>query len=292
MTILSLNKTREFANRLQGFFDGHFYKCPFFSVIGHAIERQQIPGKEESMEKQINPKRYSVIREKNPREIVMLRGSGCKWKRCRFCDYHLDSSSDEQENYELNKKELMKITGVYGKLEIINSGSFCDLNEQTIRKIIEVCKEKEIAEVHFECHWIHRKEVEAFRRRFQKEGIVLKLKIGVETFDHYMRQDILCKGMAEDDPAVIASYFDEACFLFGLPGQTKESMQQDIEIGLAHFERICLNIMVENSTDIKPDPGVIRVFEKELFPVYKDNPRVDILLDNTDFGVGGEQDDE
>ena len=34
--------------------------------------------------------RYSVITEKNPREIVLLRGAGCAWRRCRFCDYHLD----------------------------------------------------------------------------------------------------------------------------------------------------------------------------------------------------------
>ena len=34
-----------------------------------------------------NPVRYSVIKEKNPREIVMLVGDGCKWRKCRFCDY-------------------------------------------------------------------------------------------------------------------------------------------------------------------------------------------------------------
>ena len=37
--------------------------------------------------------RYSVITEKNPREIVLLRGSGCVWKKCAFCDYHLDAST-------------------------------------------------------------------------------------------------------------------------------------------------------------------------------------------------------
>lgn len=107
-----------------------------------------------------------------------------------------------------------------------------------------------------------------------------------------MRQEVLLKGMAEDDPAVIAGYFDEACFLFGLTGQTAESMHRDIETGLAHFERICLNIMVENSTDVKPDPSVIRIFAEELYPLYRDNSRVDILFDNTDFGVGGVTDAE
>ena len=55
--------------------------------------------------------RYSVIREKNPREILLLRGSGCKWRRCTFCDYHLDFSRDEDANFLLNQKELTKVTG-------------------------------------------------------------------------------------------------------------------------------------------------------------------------------------
>ena len=38
--------------------------------------------------------RYAVIEDKNPREIVLLRGLGCQWLRCAFCDYHTDGSSD------------------------------------------------------------------------------------------------------------------------------------------------------------------------------------------------------
>ena len=63
-------------------------------------------------------------------------------------------------------------------------------------------------------------------------------------------------------------------------------MTEDIETGLKLFERICINIMVENSTEIHPDNNVIEMFMKNLYPKYIDNPRVDILLHNTDFGVG------
>ena len=85
--------------------------------------------------KDFNPNRYAVITEKNPREIVMLRGHGCSWRRCRFCDYHLDSSTDETANFTLNREQLLKVTGVHGKLEVINSGSFVDLDEQTLNLI-------------------------------------------------------------------------------------------------------------------------------------------------------------
>ena len=70
-----------------------------------------------------NPIRYSVIEDKNPREIVMLVGDGCKWRKCRFCDYHLDSSKDIEANFQLNKQVLSNVTGKFAELEVINSGS-------------------------------------------------------------------------------------------------------------------------------------------------------------------------
>lgn len=230
--------------------------------------------------------RYSEITEKNPREIVLLRGSGCKWRRCTFCDYHLDFSLDEESNYELNKIELAKVTGKYQKLEVINSGSFVDLDEKTFALILDTCVKKEIKEIHFECHWMHKDHVSVLRDRFSQLGIATKIKIGVETFDYDYRENILHKGIDEKESAVIAENFDEVCLLFGLDGQNTDSMKNDIETGLNFFERVCVNIMVENSTKIKPNNDVIRTFMQELYPFYKDNERVDILIENTDFGVG------
>ena len=237
--------------------------------------------------KDFNPNRYAVITEKNPREIVMLRGHGCSWRRCRFCDYHLDSSTDETANFTLNREQLLKVTGVHGKLEVINSGSFVDLDEQTLNLIGEVSQKKRISQVHFECHWRHRESIKDFRKRFADLGIELKIKTGVETFDSLFRESYLDKGFDVDNPEEIAKYFDEVCLLMGIPGQTVDHMEQDIQIGLAHFERICINIMQENRKPIKPEPKVIAAFAKELYPKYIENCRVDILMENTAFGVGG-----
>ncbi len=235
--------------------------------------------------------RYSEIKEKNKREIVLLRGSGCKWRRCRFCDYHLDYSTDMIDNEALNGRELQKVTGKYGVLEVVNSGSFVDLPMKTMEAIEKVCLTKGIKQLHFECHWKDRGAIKALEHHFEKVGIAVKLKIGVETFDELFRESYLDKGMEGVGPKEIADYYDECCLLQGIPGQTAESMKKDIEIGLKYFERVCINIMVENSKKIKPDPNVIRIFERELYPIYKENERVDVLLENTDFGVGGERDE-
>ena len=230
--------------------------------------------------------RYSVITDKNPREIVLLRGSGCRYKKCRFCDYHLDFSRNEKENFELNKGILSKVTGIYQSLEVINSGSFPELDIETMKEIENVCVRKGITQLRFEVHWMYHKHVKKWKEHFKEKGITLKIKMGVETFDEAFRKDVFEKGMEHVSPEEIASVADEVCLLFGVTGQTLESMTEDIETGLKLFERICINIMVENSTEIHPDNNVIEMFMKNLYPKYIDNPRVDILLHNTDFGVG------
>ncbi|MCH5201935.1 MAG: radical SAM protein [Oscillospiraceae bacterium] len=235
--------------------------------------------------------RYSLIKSKNPREIVLLRGSGCKWKKCTFCDYHLDCSKNENENYEINKKALEKVRGIYGRLEVVNSGSFCDLDSKTIALIIKICKDNNISIVHFETHYIHRKEVNSLKELFNRENITVKIKTGVETFDVHYREKIMKKGFGYALPREISDYADEVCLLFGLGGQTEKSMINDIETGLKHFERVCINIMNENSTDVKPDNDVIELFKEKIAPKYIDNHRVDILINNTDFGVGAPDED-
>jgi hypothetical protein len=228
--------------------------------------------------------RYGVITQKRPREIVLLRGSGCVWRKCTFCDYHLDKCSDESQNFNLNKEVLANVTGRFGDLEVINSGSVFELDAQTLELIAHICKEHGITTLHFESHWIFRNRIVALREKFK--GVDLKLKLGLETFDYDLREGVLKKGIAEPDPVKIAQGFDEANFLIGIEGQSIESIRTDIECGLEYFERICLNVMCENSTSVHPDERLIERFKTEILPHYAGDARVDILIENTDFGVG------
>ena len=229
-------------------------------------------------------KRYSVIEEKAKREIVLLRGSGCVYKKCTFCDYHLDSSKDEVANFALNKEALDQVSGIYGNLEVINSGSVFELDKNTLDYIKKICNQKNIKTLHFEAHWLYRNRIPALREQFKDFDV--KMKLGLETFDYHLREDILCKGIAERDPSAIAEGFDEVNLLFGLGGQDAKSMERDIDLALENFERVCVNIMCDNTTAVKPDKNVICEFMQYIYPKYIDDPRVDILVNNTDFGVG------
>ncbi|MBP0979073.1 MAG: radical SAM protein [Oscillospiraceae bacterium] len=230
--------------------------------------------------------RYSVINNKNPREIILLKGTGCFWKKCIFCDYYLDSDKDIDKNFEFNNKIIQQVTGIYNKLEVINSGSFLELDKKTLGQLLKTCQEKNINILHLESHWFYRDKLNSWKEIFKKIGTDLKIKIGVETFDYDFRENFLKKGIQEKSPKKISEKFDECCLLFGLPGQTKKSMIDDINLGLKYFERVCINIFVENKTKIKPDKSVVLDFINNIMPIYINNNRIDILLNNTDFGVG------
>ena len=228
--------------------------------------------------------RYSKILSKRKREILLLRGKGCVYKKCPFCDYHLDSCPDENANYTLNQEVLRQVTGEFGDLEVINSGSVFELDSLTLDLIRTVCREKQISTIHFESHYLYRDRIPALRQEFSP--FRLKMKLGLETFDWDFRENVLKKGIPEQDAALISRHFDEANLLFGIKGQTRESMERDIALGLSHFERLCVNIMCRNTTSVRPDDQVISQFLEHIYPKYKDDERIDILIQNTDFGVG------
>ena len=118
--------------------------------------------------------RYGLITEKDPREIVLLRGRGCFYKKCAFCDYHLDASPDDEANQRLNKSVLDQVTGQYHNLEVINSGSFHELGQQTLALIKQTAEEKQINILHFEAHYLVRNKIQSLRDFFHP--IELKLR--------------------------------------------------------------------------------------------------------------------
>lgn len=224
--------------------------------------------------------RYAKIEEKNKREIVLLQGRGCRYKRCRFCDYYLDVSSEMEQ---INASALSQVSGVYGILEVINSGSFGELTMKTWEKIRNIAIKTKLHALIFECHYLYCDEIPSLRAFF--EDFEVRIKLGLETFDYDLREKVLKKGIKERDMVKIAQYFDEANFLVGLEGQSLAMIEWDLQKGLELFDRICVNIVCENSK-IKPQTSVIADFMQDLYPIYRDHERIDFLIENTDFGVG------
>lgn len=225
--------------------------------------------------------RYSLIHTKMPREFVLLQGAGCKWKKCTFCDYHEDVSSSP---FAINEPVLRQVTGKYGVLDVINSGSAMELDSETIALIKEVVREKQIHTLWFEAHYMYRKKLKAFAEQF--EGVSVKFRCGVETFDVELR-DQWKKGIPSSvTPEDVAKYFQGVCLLCCTQGESKEHIMNDIEIAKKYFEYFSVNVFCNNSTPVKQDPELAQWFAREVYPRIKDVEGIEVLMENTDLGVG------
>lgn len=226
--------------------------------------------------------RYSIITDKNPREIVLLKAFPCTWGKCSFCDYTADNSIDEAFVNKVNKEVLEKVTGYNGVLEVIDSASCFELPEETLVLIREVVEKKKISRLFFESHWMYRHRLDEMRK-FMK--VPVTYKIGVETFDNHFRQKVLNKHADFKTPEEVAHYFDSPCLLVGIKGQTKEMIDNDIKTLKKYFKLGTINIYMNNSTNIKRDEDLIRWF-MDKYQYLKEDPAVEVLYENTDFGVG------
>lgn len=229
--------------------------------------------------------RYSIIDDKNPREIILLRSHPCRWGRCFFCDYIADNSIDEEEMISVNKKVLEDVRGVYGRLEVINSASVFELPMETLEDIRKVCVAKGIKEIFFEAYYNYRTRLDEIRDFF--DGIEVSFKCGIESFDDDFRNGYLNKNISFKDAKEVASYFDNICLLVGIKGQTKEMIDRDMKLLQENFKRGCINIYVENTTPVKRDQAIVDYF-RDKYSYMDDMENIEILWNNTDFGVGGE----
>lgn len=226
--------------------------------------------------------RYSHILEKDKREIVLLKSRPCIWGKCSFCDYIEDNDVNQNENKKINDEVLNNITGQYGVLEVINSGSFFELPDETIERINKIIVEKKIKRLYIEAHYLYKKKIKALREKFKIEIIV---KTGIETFNDEMRNNVLNKNVHFDKIEELLEDFDSPCLMVGIQGQTKEMIRKDIEILTKYFDHGTINIYRNNSTPIKRDEELIKWFDEE-YQDLKNDKKYDYLGIPTDFGVG------
>lgn len=225
--------------------------------------------------------RYSLIHTKMPREFVLLQGQGCRWRKCTFCDYHADTSSSA---FEINREVLGRVTGEYGVLDVINSGSAMELDEQTLALLREVVKERHIHTLWFEAHWMYRHHLERFAEQFAPARV--RFRCGVESFDGALRES-WNKGIPREVTAQdVAHYFDGVCLLVGTEEGSREQILSDVALAREWFDYFSVNLFCPNTTPIRRDEELARWFTEELYPTLLDIEGCEVLVANTDLGVG------
>lgn len=225
--------------------------------------------------------RYSVIHTKMPREFVLLQGTGCRWGKCAFCDYHSDTSDNP---FETNRAVLQQVTGAYGVLDVINSGSAPELDVATIELIKQVVREKNIHTLWFEAHYMYRHRLAHFAAQFAP--VTVKFRCGIESFSPAQRtlwnKGVPATATADD----VAKYFKGVCLLCCTADDSRERILADIETAKQYFEYFSVNLFCNNSTAVKRNDALATWFMSEVYPQIKEDARIEVLVENTDLGVG------
>lgn len=228
--------------------------------------------------------RYNKITGKHQREIVLLKSFPCRYGKCSFCNYIEDNSTDEEEIDSVNLQVLKEVTGEYGVLEVINSGSVFELTQNTMAEIKKIVTEKNIKTLYFEIYYGYIKRLDEIKKYF--EGVEIRFRMGMETFDNDFRINVYNKNFSVDEK--VLEYMSEklysVCLLVCTQGQTKEMIDRDIEMGLKYFKAVTINVFIDNGTKVKRDSELVRWFADKYSYLMNDD-RVELLIDNKNLGV-------
>jgi biotin synthase-like enzyme len=234
-------------------------------------------------ERNIIMQRYNKIREKNVREILLLKSLPCVFGKCTFCNYILDNSTDLDEIDRVNTEVLASIDGEFGVVEIINSGSVFELPRSTLEAIRDKVDEHKVHTLYFEVYYGYHKRLSEMREFFPNQEI--RYCIGIETFDDNFRKKVLHKAFSTKNIADFSEKFYACNFLICIEGQTREGILKDISIARDNFKAMVINVFVNNITPVKRDEALVEWLLSEVYPDIKDEKQMDILIDNKDFGV-------
>lgn len=239
----------------------------------------------------MNLVRYGRHLGHRPREVVLLRGLPCIWSRCSFCDYIADNTTDVAEIRRVADEALARVTGEFGRLQVINSGSIQELPPPVLEQVRTLLVERGIEEFYTESYWAYRNSFDETRRFFRvsnRRGRTVRthLFLGVETFDDGLRNGILNKSMHWSGPDDVAAATDSICLMIGFRGQTRDIVRRDIDLLLSKFRYGIINLFSPNTKSAGLIDEEIKAWFVEEFAWLRDVEKVDVLLNNTDFGVG------
>lgn len=231
--------------------------------------------------------RYNKVEGRFAREIVLLKSFPCIYGKCSFCNYIEDNSLNEEEINSINREVLSEITGEFGILEIINSGSVFEIPKQSLEKIRNIVYEKDIKILYFETYYSYVSrldEIITFFNEYKK--IEIRFRMGIETFDNDFRVNIYNKNFIinEKNLEFLSKKIYSVCLLIATKGQTEDMIKKDIELGLKYFKALTINVFVDNGTKIQRDDKLVKWFVNDMRQLFNDE-RIEILINNKDLGV-------
>lgn len=73
---------------------------------------------------------------------------------------------------------------------------------------------------------------------------------------------------------------------------TRERIWDDIDTARRYFEYFSVNLFCNNGTSLRRDEALAAWFVEEVYPTLRDAEGVEVLIGNTDLGVGSAEAEE
>ena len=109
--------------------------------------------------------------------------------------------------------------------------------------------------------------------------------IEIKHLDIQFKQQVIFKNANFKTVDEVKESFQSVCLLVGIKGQTKEMIKRDINLVLENFKYATINVFINNTTDVKRDEELVQWFTDN-FKYLEDYQYIEVLYNNTDFGVG------
>ena len=153
---------------------------------------------------------------------------------CDFCKVYYDQKQSDLYLQRLNE-ELSQIEQHHLKTIYIGGGTPSALNDEQLEKLMSMLKTYSL-EVEEYCMEVNPESMDYYNLKILKKGGINRLSIGVQTFQDHLLKEIDRHHNTTQVKNII-KYAKEIGFdnisidlMYGLPKQTKEDIQKDIEV--------------------------------------------------------------
>ncbi len=136
-----------------------------------------------------------------PRLVLILRGPPCTWAKCTFCPFAIDQTLDMRRLIEDNTKIISEAEELleeknYPRISIYNGGSIYELPLHTLAQLAPLTRNR-MVDVETRPEMATRESIQALLRLLEPRHLVIR--IGFENIDEHIREDVLRKGIPQQE---------------------------------------------------------------------------------------------
>jgi len=158
-----------------------------------------------------------VVESRRRRAIVILKNFRCRWGKCVFCPFHLESGTEVSDVLETNAKILELLEKAVHSFDIewisiFNGGSFFELPLDVVLRLARFTRNR-VVDIETRPEYISTESILALLHILQPR--ILRVRIGFEVWDEKIRNGVLRKGIPQSEVYRVAEVRRQLRYVLG-----------------------------------------------------------------------------